>query len=176
MKKGGLVLLAGCLILGFQNCSQSNLSATELSAPSTHVVLPSDSKSDESIAITSLEIPVPQGVLSVDAKTGRIQLIDRNLSVLEESCLQPSEVAELQSYLKTSNVCGKPAPEEDVMCAQSYNAGYATLILGEQKLNLGESYDSCGRGYKDICGEQASQSFRGLIAYIQKNYHGMLCE
>ncbi|WP_340598591.1 hypothetical protein [Bdellovibrio sp. GT3] len=176
MNKGGLVVLAGCLILGFQNCSQSNLSASELPSPSSHVVTPALGADAESSAITSVEVPVPQGILSIDSKTGRIQVIDSSQSVIEESCLQPADLAELQSYLKAGSICGKPVPEEDVMCAQSYSAGYVSLILNDQKMNLGESYDSCGRGYKDICDEQVAQSFRGLVAYIQKNFHGMLCE
>ncbi len=177
MNRGWLVILAGCLILGFQNCSQANLSQSDFPSSTTHVVTPSissGSDADESAVISAVEIPVSGGVLSVDASTGRISLIGQSQQILEESCLPAAEIAELQSYLKTSNICGKSV-DESLQCGQVYTAGYASLVIGDQKMNLGESYDSCGRGFKDICGDQA-QSFRGLVAYIQKNFHGLLCE
>lgn len=177
MNRGWLVILAGCLILGFQNCSQANLSASDFPSTSSHIVTPSvgsGSDADESTKISALEIPVSGGVLTVDSATGRISLIGQNDQILEESCLPAAEIAELQSYLKSSNICGK-AVDASLQCAQVYSPGYASLVIGDQKMNLGESYDSCGRGFKDICGDQA-QSFRGLVAYIQKNFHGLLCE
>ncbi|WP_413559767.1 hypothetical protein [Bdellovibrio sp. HCB209] len=179
MNRGWLVILAGCLILGFQNCSQANLSQGDFPSTNAQIISPSvgsGSEADEISAASSLEIPVSDGLLSVDAASGRISLVARNGQILEESCLQKAEIAELQSYLKMSNVC---SPETQIdasaQCGQVYTPGYATVVFGEQRLNLGESYDSCGRGYKDICGDQA-QSFRGLVAYIQKNFHSLLCE
>jgi hypothetical protein len=180
MNRGWLVILTGCLILGFQNCSQTNLSASELASSSAHLVTPAvgtGSDADSSAPISSLEIPLTMGSLSVDPVSGRIVFLGANDQVIDEYCLPAQEISELQSYLKVSNICGpKNAVDAGAQCGQVYTPAYASLGIGDQKMNLGESYDSCGRGFKDICGEQAAQSFRGLVAYIQKNFKSLSCE
>lgn len=180
MNKGWVLILAGCLILGFQNCSQANLSSSELASTNAHLVTPSvgtGSDADSSVTISSLDIPLTMGSLSIDPQSGRIVYLGANEQIIDEYCLPASEIAELQSYLKVSNICGpKTAVDSGAQCGQVYTPAYAVLGIGDQKMNLGESYDSCGRGFKDICGDQAAQSFRGLIAYIQKNFKSLSCE
>lgn len=180
MRKHWIVVIAGCLILGFQNCSQNGLVQTDLASSNLSIVAPvpgsmGDSSSEDSASVDSVLIPSPEGVLTVQADSGKISLVDENDQVLEVACLGSQELVELQSYLKSYNLCGKPAVSADTMCAQSYTKGYASLMIGEQKMNLGESFDSCGRGFKDFCGDQA-QSFRGLAVYIQKNFHSLSCQ
>lgn len=182
MRKHWIVVMVGCLILGFQNCSQSGLVQTDLASSNLSIVAPvpgsmGDSSSEESTSVDAVLIPSPEGTLTVESESGKISLVDQNNQVLEEACLGSQELSELQSYLKSynSNLCGAPAVSSETMCAQSYTKGYASLIIGDQKMNLGERFDSCGRGFKDFCGDQA-QSFRGLVVYIQKNFHSLNCQ
>ncbi|MBO9666747.1 MAG: hypothetical protein J7501_08015 [Bdellovibrio sp.] len=180
MNKNWMVVIAGCcLILGFQNCSQSGLSQGDFASLDVHAVTPSvgsgEESSEDAQAITSVEIPFGQNKLRVQADSGRIDLFDSAGQLVEEGCLGSVELSELQSYIKPYNICGAPAQDADRVCAQTYTAGYASLVMGQQRMNLGEMFDSCGSGYKDLCGDQA-QSFRGLVAYMQKNFYSLNCQ
>jgi hypothetical protein len=180
MLKNWMVVIVGCcLILGFQNCSQSGLSQGDFASLDVHAVTPSvgsgGESSEDTPAITSVEIPFGQGVLRVQADSGRIDYVDGSGQVAERSCLGAAELNELQSYLKPYNLCGAAAKDPEVMCAQTYTEGYVSLVMGQQRMNLGEKFDSCGSGFKDFCGDQA-QSFRGLVSFIQKNFYSMSCQ
>jgi hypothetical protein len=51
------------------------------------------------------------------------------------------------------------------ICTQVYRAPYVSLIFENSKLNLGEAFNGCGKGYKDFCGSKADE-FSSLIFSI----------
>lgn len=180
MKNWSLIII-GCLILGFQNCGRSGFSPEYNSSDNLNPVnagIGVDGSADESSSspVTAVEVSTLSGPLTIQADTGKITLIDKSQGqsqAIEQGCLNPKDLAELQSYTKAYNLCGNLQKAD--FCTQTYTAGYASLIVDNQKLNLGESFDGCGKGFKDFCGSQA-ESFRGLVDYIVKNFPSMKCQ
>lgn len=180
MLKHWSFIIVGCLILGFQNCSRAGFAPGSDMSGNYNQVVPGgvvEGSTDESSVspVTAVIIPTQSGPLTIQADTGRITLVDNQgqNQVLEQACLSTQDLAELQSYTKAYNLCGKSTKAD--LCSQSYTPGYASLIVDNQKLNLGESYDGCGKGFRDFCGTQA-ESFRGLVDYIVKNFPSMKCQ
>ena len=198
MKKLTSLAIFACLILGFQNCSQSNLSTSGVSSNSL-----SDSGSESSLdsaelsKVSTVEIPysassIPEntsgeglraarkaGVVSserlvVALDSGAITLVNSSGQAVAQTCLDDSRLEEMKSYLASASIC-EAEVAEDVACSQQYEQGYASLKSEEGQLNLGESLDGCGRGYKDFCGSMAS-SFKGLVESIKQNWQSMSCQ
>lgn len=192
-KRWAVLVGASCLILGFQNCTQSSLQDSQLaSLNEVAVTLPGaggESGSSESAKVTYVEIPnVSENIENVAAKSsdispyrlviaassGRIQLVDQMNSVLEERCLSEESLAELKNILSGSSVCAAPVQEAD-MCAMRYTPAYASLYANEKRVNLGEEKDSCGTGRQDLCGGLA-EVFQAYVAHIRANWADMSCE
>ncbi|QDK36559.1 hypothetical protein [Bdellovibrio sp. NC01] len=179
MFRNWALIIIGCLILGFQNCGRNGFapdssSSSNLSQVTTGVggVEGSDDEASQS-PVTAVEVPTDSGPLTIDAETGKITLIDSQDQVIEQACLPAKDLRELQSYTKAYNLCGSTVKAD--LCTQKYTKGYASLIVDDQRLNLGESFDGCGKGFKDFCGTQGD-SFRGLVTYILANFHTMKCQ
>jgi len=179
MLKNWSLIIIGCLILGFQNCGRNGFAPEYNSSGNINQVTPGDvvdGATDESSSspVTAVEIPTGSGPLTIQTDSGKITLIDQGQSqAIEQGCLNAKDLAELQSYTKTYNLCSNTRKAD--LCTQVYTAGYASLIVNNQKLNLGESFDGCGKGFKDFCGAQA-EGFRGLVDYIVKNFPSMKCQ
>jgi|GEM_PF-1434727 hypothetical protein len=197
MKKFGSLAIFTCLVLGFQNCSQSNLGTSGVSSSAI-----GDSASESTLdgaelaQVSSVEIPystssIPENTsgegiraarkasavtsehLVIALDSGAITLVNSNGQAVAQTCLDESRLEEMKSYLASASIC-EAEVAEDVACSQQYEQGYASLKSSEGQLNLGESLDGCGRGYKDFCGSMAS-SFKGLVESIKLNWQSMSC-
>ncbi|WII70650.1 hypothetical protein QJS83_09285 [Bdellovibrio sp. 22V] len=180
-----------CLILGFQNCSQSAFNPAGLEANEVSISLPPSVEGEEpsSSKVTYVEIPNMQdqssGIaakaseltpyrLVISTATGRIQLMDDANEILQEKCLSSSDLQELQTILSGSSVCAQPEVEAD-MCAARYTPPYASLYANEKRVNLGEARDSCGKGRKDLCGG-LTEVFQAYISHVKSGWTSMNCE
>lgn len=162
--------------MGFQNCSRSGLGPEMMGVNDINQIAIGKGVTGVGVPaspVTAVQIPTDSGPLTVQADTGQITVVNSLGQILVEACLSNNELIELQSYTKTYNLCSG-AHKADI-CSQNYTPGYASLIIDNQKLNLGESFDGCGTGLKDFCGSQA-QSFRGLVSYIVNNLSSMKCQ
>jgi len=199
MKKLSTLAIFTCLILGFQNCSQSGLST----GGSADSAFKGDSSGDAELdpsslsEVSTVEIPystnsiavndsgeglrearksgsVSNDRLVVDLASGKISLLNAQGQAVAETCLDDSRLEEMKSYLSSSSIC-EAEVESNVACTQVYEQGYASLASEAGRLNLGESLDGCGRGYKDFCGSVAS-SFKGLVESIKQNWQQLSCQ
>ncbi|HWU42760.1 MAG TPA: hypothetical protein VN132_04950 [Bdellovibrio sp.] len=172
MLRNWAVIFIGCLILGFQNCGRQGL----LSVSKSDVGAEMSNTESSSSPVTAVEIPTDNGSLMVQADSGKIALVDSTNQIVEEGCLSDKDLQDLQSYTKSYNLCGSTTKiNAGTVCTAVYKRGYASLIIDGQKMNLGESFDGCGSGFRDFCGAQA-QSFRGLVDYIANNFPSMKCQ
>lgn len=186
------MISAACLILGFQNCSQSNLQSGEGISPDVLISAPA-TVGEEPSAVTSkvtfVEVPnisedAVQGKASsqitryrlvVSLQSGSINLMDDGNNVIEKRCLNSSALQELKTILTGSSICAATIASDADMCAQSYTPGYASLYADDQRIALGEKRDSCGTGQKDLCGGIASV-FQNYVAHLRQNWEQMACE
>ncbi len=180
MFKNWSLIIIGCLILGFQNCGRNGFAPEYNSSSNINQVATGEavdgSSDDSSLSpVTAVEIPTQSGPLTIQVDSGKITLIDNSQQnqAIEQGCLSAKDLAELRTYTTSYNLCSNEKKAD--LCTQNYTRGYASLIIDNQKLNLGESFDGCGKGFKDFCGAQAD-SFRGLVNYFIKNFPSMKCQ
>ncbi len=177
MFRNWAMIIIGCLILGFQNCGRNGFGpesgSDSVNHASTGEVVDGSSDESSTSPVTAVEVPTDSGVMAVQVDTGKITLV--NGQDIEQGCLNQKDLGDLQGFTKAYNLCSAPTPAEGTMCTAVYTKGYASLIVDGQKMNLGESFDGCGRGFKDFCGAQAD-SFRGLVDYVVKNFASMKCQ
>ncbi|MEN0058406.1 MAG: hypothetical protein AAGB31_06190 [Bdellovibrio sp.] len=190
MKRVLALMTMFCLVLGFQNCSQSNLqNAGDLSGD-VSVIIPSEVGASESQStVTYVEIPEVSAESSVSSKassealagrlvismqSGSIQLMDDANNVLSQRCLDSSRLKELKTILSGSSICATEV-SADQICAMRMKSAYASLYADERRVNLGEEMDSCGRGKKDLCGGLADV-FRSYVSYVRAHWAEMECE
>nr|BFD58328.1 hypothetical protein CKG001_04350 [Bdellovibrio sp. CKG001]BFD61757.1 hypothetical protein BdHM001_04380 [Bdellovibrio sp. HM001]BFD65581.1 hypothetical protein HAGR004_06030 [Bdellovibrio sp. HAGR004] len=189
-----LAVLAGtvCLIVGFQNCSQSALQTSEMASMNdVSVIVPPAAGGEsptEASKVTYVEIPniSEDGAVSAKASevspyrlviaidSGKIHLVDDGNNILQERCLGSANLAELKTILSGSSVCAAPVKSNDI-CAMKYTPAYASLYADEKRVNLGEEKDSCGRGRQDLCGGLADV-FQAYVAHVRANWSDMSCE
>lgn len=192
MKKVLALTAMLALVISFQNCSQSSLSGSTEDAVTVTLPLGNSVNSrtgGESVAaVTYIEIPnVADAIagqqklsdgevdsrLVVSLQSGTIQLMDSANSVLQMRCLNSSDLEELKTILAGSKICEKQVAVDD-MCAMRMKEGYASLYANEQRVKLGEEFDSCGRGRKDLCGDLATV-FQNYISHVKANWADMNC-
>ncbi|MGZ3771145.1 MAG: hypothetical protein ACXVCA_15120, partial [Bdellovibrio sp.] len=179
------------LLLGFQNCSQSNLSGGAGSAGVSSFSPPSEKNGVAVTNVSYIEIPNAEPTtatalsqkmdssssqrLMVSPQTGKIQLVDDADSVLAERCLSSADLNELNTILSSSSVCSAPAAPSSEICGMSYKPAYASLVADNTSFDLGEEKDSCGTGKKDLCGDLASV-FQNYVAYVKAHFQEMACK
>ncbi|NUN06469.1 MAG: hypothetical protein HUU57_11990 [Bdellovibrio sp.] len=179
-----------CLVLGFQNCSQSSLQDSVLAGPDVNINLPTgnvpESGEPTSGKVTYVEIPNVVSDFAAQQKageiyrlvismnSGEIQAVDDRNTLLEKRCLSKSHLDELKTILSGSSVCEAVSSAAD-QCAMRYKAGYASLFVNEKRVNLGEELDSCGRGRKDLCGA-TTDVFKAYLDLVRNHWAQMECE
>ncbi|KYG69350.1 hypothetical protein AZI87_09170 [Bdellovibrio bacteriovorus] len=193
--KRGLALIGIlCLVLGFQNCSQSALQGQgDLASTDVSINMPpqiSEEESSVAKAVTFIEIPnISDGQTSVSAKatevtpyrlvisteSGSIQLVDDANNVLEKRCLNSSNLDELKTILSGSSICEAEVQSDDQVCSMKYKPWYAALYVNEERVKLGEEKDSCGKGRKDLCGA-LTDVFQAYVAHVKQHWNEMNCE
>lgn len=194
MKRGLALISAACLILGFQNCSQSNLQGGAGLGQDVSITAPKNLSTGEDASgitakVTFVEVPnmsdsssvaqkasgeLTQYRLVVSLQSGTINLMDNRNEVLEKRCLSSSSLQELKTILSGSSICAAAVSSGD-MCAQVYSPGYASLYADDERINLGERRDSCGNGQKDLCGGVADV-FQNYISHLRAHWAEMSCE
>ncbi|MGZ3773835.1 MAG: hypothetical protein ACXVCY_07345 [Pseudobdellovibrionaceae bacterium] len=201
MNKFFALSMALCLILGFQNCSKSPLQNSEIlsnskngvtvsvpvqnggisSAKITYIEIPNaDSAAQTSLAQKSLDVSSSPSSnpssshLVISVQTGVIQLMDASSAVLEERCLSPASLSELNTILSGASICNGQAVSADI-CGMRYKPAYASLYADEGRVNLGEEKDSCGTGKKDLCGDMAGV-FQNYVSFVKAHFQEMNCQ
>lgn len=196
MQKLYPVLAAILITVAFQNCGPHALDAGLDREPSTLTLGDSSvsgvSSSVGGVAILKeaqlLEIPqvafANQGVeknsvhspyaLRVNLDTGAIELFDRaDGNTLANRCLSSASMDEVLAILRSSQLCEQG--RSDKLCAQRYTPEYASLVANGKVIPLGEEFDICGSGKKDLCGE-ATQALRGFVDFVKANWQDMSCQ
>ncbi len=187
IKRLSLVIGSLCLIIGFQNCAQQGadgvsdisggssvvLSSTEASKIS-YVEVPAAVSSIQDLQKTSSASVASDARLLVSPKTGVIHIVDSLNNKLDEKCLSSDDLARLQELLANASVCQMPVAKADV-CATKYTPAYASLVLGQSRVSLGEERDSCGYGRQEICGE-LGDVFKTFVSYVRSSYSQMECQ
>lgn len=195
MKRGLALISAACLILGFQNCSQSNLQSStgliqevsitapknlstgedpsEVSAKVTFVEVPNMAENSSAVQKTSSGMLTPYRLV-ISLQSGTINLMDDQNAVLEKHCLSSSSLQELKTILDGASICSA-AVSSGNFCAQVYSPGYASLYADDERINLGEQRDSCGTGHQDLCGSVANV-FQNYISYVRDHWAEMSCQ
>ncbi len=176
MKKIAALVGTVCLIIGFQNCSQSNLSPDGLDASLTGA-------GGESGKVTVIA-PVVAIELSsaessqwvIDISSGEIRYTSGKGEVSATRCLSSEDHASLKKILEEAKVCEASKAPADRICSQVYTSGYATLNSEDTKrVVLGESRDGCGSGQKELCGDQG-EALRAFLNHVSQNLSNMVCQ
>ena len=171
LKKIVVITSSICLILGFQNCSQSSLSAGSDagSSGSSEKVATLDSVSK----VELVSHDESQWVLDVDS--GQINYTSRSGVISATRCLSSDDRAELKSIFENASICAKEVAE-GAICTQQYSPGYAVLVSeASDRLALGETLNGCGRGQKEICGVKGA-SFKAFLTHIANDIDSMVCQ
>lgn len=168
VRKWGFIAMTA-IILSYQNCSRTNFdqsgniasSNNRASAPAANPV------------ILQIEIPVFKGLLSVDLESQTVQKITGSNQSSQLNCLNTVDFEDLISYAENYSLCDEVQSGEypnsgQEICTQLYRAPYVSLVFENLKLNLGEAFDGCGKGYKDFCGSKADEFANLIQAIIQK--------
>lgn len=168
-RKWVFIIIAG-LMVGFQNCSQSNLSPQAASADANM-----KSTASQAQPFVALEIPSNMGILSIDLNASTVVRISGQSNSTELNCMTVSDFEDLKVFSDSYSLCnaaesGRYPNAAQEICTQEYQSPYATLVLNESKVNLGEAFDGCGHGYKDFCGSKASE-FQSLLSAIAYKCH-----
>lgn len=161
--------MLGCLVLGFQNCARSGASSSADDASSTGPAVLNSSISQIG-QVSAVEISYGQGgELVVDLSTGHINELNAQGVSAGAYCASATDLQDLQTLLASAQLCEGTTTTSSAnqVCAQSYTAPYATLV-SSSVIKLGESFDSCGTGLQDLCGETAV-SFKNLLSDISGN-------
>ncbi|KHD89055.1 MAG: hypothetical protein OM95_05485 [Bdellovibrio sp. ArHS] len=195
MKRGLALIGILCLVLGFQNCSQSSLQGQgDLASNDVSINMPpqivEDGNASAPKAVTYIEIPnIADGETSFSSKaieatpyrlvisteSGSIQLVDDANAVLENRCLSAGNLEELKTILSGSSICEAQTQDDDQICSMRYKPWYAALYVNEERVKLGEERDSCGKGRKDLCGA-LTDVFQAYVAHLRLHWSEMNCE
>lgn len=173
MNKNWIVFIIGCLILSFQNCASNDSVGESAYLGSPASSFPNFSKLSilssiaTNIPISNIEVYSRTGTLKVQLDSGVVSKVTPQKSETVISCVLPVQMEELRAYSKKYNLCevDRGSFTAETVCTQEYRAGYASLSLDGQKLNLGESYDGCGKGFVDFCGSQG-EAFHNLVSAL----------
>lgn len=188
MKRGLALGTMFCLVLGFQNCSQSSLQGSASEDVSINLSSAGGTGGVENATgkVTYVEVPftdnqesfqqkaIGSSRLVISLASGEIQTMDDTNAVLDRRCLSAAHLEELKTILAGSSVCEAAKNNAD-MCAMRYKPGYASLFVNEKRVNLGEELDSCGRGRKDLCGA-ATDVFKAYLDFVKTHLSEMSCE
>lgn len=171
MKKAVVITSFICLILGFQNCSQSSLSGNDTNTGSSEKV-----ESLESVSKVEL-VSHDESQWVLDVNSGQINYTSRSGVVSATRCLSQEDQAELKSIFENASICEKDyASGEGVACTAIYTPGYAVLVSdNSDRMALGEAFNGCGYGQKEICGIKGS-SFKAFLTHISSNIDSMSCQ
>lgn len=113
-------------------------------------------------------------VFKINLETGHI-LVSSDLDLVQnEFCLTEDLKNELNSILKSSQICKTGESKPGVLCAQAIQPGYAELITEKETYKLGYSSDGCGSNGFDLCGEQKN-IIKAYIASVKANYKSFIC-
>ncbi|MFS4458493.1 hypothetical protein [Bdellovibrio sp. HCB2-146] len=161
-----------CLILGFQNCSQSSLSSEpEAGASGTPSTKVGDLESVSLVELTSNE--ASQWIL--DVESGELRYTSAQGQVSARRCLSDDDKAELKALLEGASICKSEVPA-DAICTMQYSPGYAILVSDSaERTALGEKLDGCGRGAIEICGVKGT-AFKAFLSHLSKDINSMSCD
>lgn len=184
------------LVLAFQNCGNQGLQAEGTMGGDVKIVLHQTSSSDEgsqvpTAKVTYVEIfdvtepsraqqkasdEMTDMRLVISVKSGKIELTDDMNNVVETRCLSAEKLAEMNAILAGSKICASQVVRHpDLACDMRMKRAYASLYADQKRVNLGEEFDGCGTGRKDLCGE-LSAVFKAYVAHVKRNWADMSCQ
>ena len=185
------------MMVGFQNCAQQKLndsieqvqSLTD-GAPESEKIFP-----DGDLAhVDTVEIPfryqdsnvrsqaefMKNGRILLSVDNGFIMAVDEGGQQMgdKDHCMKSEDRESLRSILDRANVCrGKQkVADENAMCIQVYQEGYASLYKSSEKIELGSAGNPCAPPLFDLCGEGAlKEEFMTLITKVKASWNSMSC-
>jgi hypothetical protein len=187
---GALIATALVGFLAFQNCQKAP-NPNDISAPAgeAHPISGKFDLQTEKISEISFIFQEPETVtkksnsyqievnknLKINLLNGEMDLTSDLDSSSKKLCLTETLLNELNSILKTSQIC-KAAPITDGrMCTQVMKLPYAVLVTEKENFSLGSATDGCGSNAVDLCAEQKSL-LQGFVASLKTRYLGFVCQ
>lgn len=184
------------LVLAFQNCGNQGLQPEGISAGDVKIVLPHSGSLEEEVQVPSAKVThveifdveassvgqqkvsdeVAEARLVIAVDSGEMQLMDDMNNVLETRCLGSEKLAEMNAILAGSKICAAQISRQpEQVCSMRMKRPYASLFADQKRVNLGEEFDACGTGRKDLCGE-LSAVFKAYVAHVKKGWSEMHCQ
>jgi hypothetical protein len=170
VKKAVVITSFICLILGFQNCSQSNLSGSDPNTGLTEKV-----ESLESVSQVEL-VSNDESQWVLEVSSGQIKYTSRRTGAVSATrCLSERDQDELKSIFENASICAKES-SEGAICTMVYSPGYAVLVSDKSdRVALGAKVNGCGDGQKEICGVKGA-SFKAFLSHVSSDIDSMVCQ
>ncbi len=181
-----LIIVAGLLVFGFQNCSPST-TQNLLGSPAQSLTSDQITKTESVVGFNfyndKQEVINHQGQNFYMSSKAKFSL---NLSTLElieydaqntpvnKYCLNESSKEQLELIISESQMCSKAADAGSTQfCAQAIQPAYAEIITQKSKTALGYATDSCGSNMVDFCD---AEPIKAWIKTISENLNQLSCQ
>lgn len=182
-----LIIVAGLLVFGFQNCSPN--STQNLMGQNLNQTFSSDqtSKTESVVGFNfyneKQEVINHQGQnfyisskakFSLNLTTLELVEFDDQNTAVNKYCLNESQKEQLELIISESQMCSKPADAgSSQFCAQAIQPAYAEIITEKSKTALGYATDSCGSNMVDFCD---AEPIKAWIKTISDNLNQLNCQ
>lgn len=184
------VLCFFVVMFSFQNCQKAP-HPDEISNSSDNLSSQNVSKVDlqkeqlESVNFIVQDVkPFVRGGNTIDIKYNKSLKIDMDNGVIVESndidnttaqfCLTDELKSELQTIIKSAQVCTLEGKKSGQACAQVIVPPYAQITTDKDQFDLGSASDSCGSNSQDLCGEY-SDMLKAFLQNLKTKYQSMSC-
>ncbi len=181
-----LVIVAGLLVFGFQNCSPST-TQNLLGSPAQSLTSDQFTKTESVVGFNfyndKQEVINHQGEnfymsskakFSLNLSTLELMEYDAQDTPVNKYCLNESLKEQLELIISESQMCSKAADAGSTQfCAQAIQPAYAEIITQKSKTALGYATDSCGSNMVDFCD---AEPIKAWIKTISENLNQLSCQ
>ena len=182
-----LVIVAGLLVFGFQNCSPNTTQNLLADKPTLVVSSDQSSKTEPVVGFNfyneKQEVINHQGQnfymsskakFSLNLSTLELMEYDAQNTPVNKYCLNETLKGQLEQIISESQMCSKPADAgSSQFCAQAIQPAYAEIITQQSKTALGYATDSCGSNMVDFCD---AEPIKAWIKTISENLNQLNCQ
>ena len=182
-----LIIVAGLLVFGFQNCSPSTTQNLLVQDPSNSISQDQTTKTESVVGFNfyneKQEVVNHQGQnfyiqskakFSLNLKTLELMEYDEQNTAVNKYCLNELLKEQLELIISESQMCSKPAESGSTQfCAQAIQPAYAEIITQKSKTALGYATDSCGSNRVDFCD---AEPIKAWIKTISDNLNQLSCQ
>ncbi len=180
----GLILLV-VIIFGYQNCIRPKNADGQLTNLSAGIKLSEENiqkitfLNTENITVqrnSNTFTMVSEVSYAVDMSNGEIHKSSHANSDIEDFCLTDDFLNELRDILLVSSICKTElVPQDNRVCNQVYNPGYAALTTSRESFDLGSSSDSCGSLKIDLCESTSVEMLKGWFQAVRNQLTQLSC-